>query len=165
MCVATASAVTRERVGVNKDLFSRNFPLSNDSSIRLSELLPGALSWLRSGPESPRTARYGQTCASQPGLEGQPAWHSQPAGRGWEGQGPGAVPTAPPGGPGMPLAHPNPPTPHPMHKVSPDPSDTILFTAQFRSTRMRAQSRARTNGNEAPPWTVCPPAPCPPPWL
>lgn len=37
--LATVSAVTRQ-TGVDKDLLSRNFPLSSDSSIHLTELCP-----------------------------------------------------------------------------------------------------------------------------
>lgn len=116
MHVSTASAVTRERVGIDEDLYSRNFPLTNDSSIHLSELLPGALSWLRSGLEPLRAARHCQlriTNLYQPA--GMERWQGE-AGRARD---PGQLPQRPLVARRCPSS-PQPSIPHPMHQVSPD---------------------------------------------
>lgn len=136
--LATASAVTRERVGVDRDMLSRNFPLSSDSSIHLPELRPEPWAGFALAPspcEPPGTvSSEAQPRASQLGLEtrpgGQPALQSQPGpasppGEAGRPRGSGQLPQRPLAAQG----HPSPrqPSSAPPHVPGePRPPDTNL---------------------------------------
>lgn len=172
---AIASALTRER-SVDRDLLlSRNFPLSSDSSIHLTELraeLWAGFALARSPCEPQGTVGWEeQTRASQLGLErkaGRRASLAEPAGR----EGPAG--RARPGGQGTQgsshsapwrlreaLAPPHPPTSTPAQ----DELGLLAHPCPLKEWRVRAQSRARINrsgrrllascalqGSLVPPW-------------
>lgn len=150
--------MTRERVGVDRDLLSRNFPLSSDSSIHLPEPCPEPWAGFALAPspcEPPgAVSSEAQPGASQLGLEtrpgGQPAPQSQPGpasppGEAGRPRGPGQLPQRPLAAQGH--RSPRQPSGAPPHVPGePRPPDTNLPDANRSIQECQDESLERGRG-------------------